>query len=80
MVDLGSIPELRPPGKGNGHPLQYSGLENPMDCIVRGVANSQTLTERLSLSPISEAIEQMDLISFVKVKMINPFENYLAIL
>ena len=51
-----------------------------MDCIVRGVANSQTLTERLSLSPISEAIEQMDLISFVKVKMINPFENYLAIL
>ena len=29
-------------------PLQYSGLENFMDCIVHGVAESDT-TERLSL-------------------------------
>ena len=30
--DLGSIPALgRPPGEGNGTPLQYSCLENPMD-------------------------------------------------
>ena len=30
--DLGSIPELRrSPGKGNGNPLQYSCLENPME-------------------------------------------------
>jgi len=30
--DLGSIPELeRTPGEGNGTPLQYSCLENPMD-------------------------------------------------
>ena len=30
--DPGSIPGLgRSPGKGNGHPLQYSCLENPMD-------------------------------------------------
>ena len=30
--DLGSIPVLgRSPGEGNGNPLQYSGLENPMD-------------------------------------------------
>ena len=31
--------------KGTGHPLQYSGLENSMDCmysIVHGVAKSQT--------------------------------------
>ena len=41
--DLGSIPELgRSPGEGNGYPLQYSGLENSMDCIVHGVAKSQT--------------------------------------
>ena len=41
--DLGSIPGLgRSPGKGNGYPLQYSGLENSMDCIVHGVAKSQT--------------------------------------
>ena len=30
--DLGSVPGLgRSPGEGNGNPLQYSGLENPMD-------------------------------------------------
>ena len=30
--DLGSIPGSgRSPGKGNGNPLQYSCLENPMD-------------------------------------------------
>ena len=30
--DLGSIPASgRSPGEGNGHPLQYSCLENPMD-------------------------------------------------
>ena len=30
--DLGSIPVLgRPPGEGNGYPLQYSDLENSMD-------------------------------------------------
>ena len=30
--DMGLIPGLgRSPGKGNGNPLQYFGLENPMD-------------------------------------------------
>jgi len=28
--------------EGKGCPLQYSGLENSMDCIVHGVAKSQT--------------------------------------
>ena len=41
--DLGLIPGLgRSPGEGNGYPLQYSGLENSMDCVVRGVAKSWT--------------------------------------
>ena len=32
VVDLSLIPELgRSPGEGNGNPLQYSCLENPMD-------------------------------------------------
>ena len=41
--DLGLIPRWgRFPGEGKGYPLQYSGLENSMDCIVHGVAKSQT--------------------------------------
>ena len=41
--DLGSIPGLgRSPGEGNSCPLQYSGLENPTDCIVHGVTKSRT--------------------------------------
>ena len=40
--DLGLIPGLeRSPGEGNGHPLQYSGLENSIDSIVHRVAKSQ---------------------------------------
>ena len=43
VVDLGSISGLgRSPGEGNGYQLQYSGLENPMDCIVHWVTKSQT--------------------------------------
>ena len=35
--DPGLTPGLgRSPGEGKGYPLQYSGLENPMDCIVCG--------------------------------------------
>ena len=41
--DLDLIPGLgRSPGEGNSYPLQYSGLENPMDCIVHGVAKKWT--------------------------------------
>ena len=37
--DLGLISGLgRSPGEGKGYPLQYSGLEKSMDCIVHGVA------------------------------------------
>ena len=46
--DLDSVPGSgRSPGEGNGNPLQYSCLENPMDgeawlATVHGVAKSQT--------------------------------------
>ena len=41
--DLGSTSGLeRSPGEGKGYPLQYSGLENSMVCIVHGVTKSQT--------------------------------------
>ena len=40
--DLGSIPGLgRSPGERKGFPLQYSGPENSMTCIIHGVAKSQ---------------------------------------
>ena len=32
----------RSPGEGKGYSLQYSGLENSMDCIVYWVAKSRT--------------------------------------
>ena len=46
--DSGPIPGSgRSPGEGNGYPLQYSGLENPMTrgawrATVRGVTNSHS--------------------------------------
>ena len=41
--DLGPILELgRSPREGKGYPLQYSGLNDAMDCIVHGVTKSQT--------------------------------------
>ena len=41
--DLGSIPGLgRSPGEGKSYSLQYSGLENLVDCIVHGVTKSWT--------------------------------------
>ena len=46
--DSGSTPELgRSPGEGNGNPLQYSCLGNPMDgrawwATVHGISKSQT--------------------------------------
>ena len=41
--DPGSIPGLgRSLGEGTGYSLQYSGLENSMDCIAHGVAKHGT--------------------------------------
>ena len=41
--DLDSIPGLgESPGEGKGYLLQYSGLENSMDCIVHGAAKGRT--------------------------------------
>ena len=53
--DLGVIPGLgRSPGEGNGNPLQYSCLENPMDigacwATAHGVSESDA-AEPLTLS------------------------------
>ena len=59
--DLGSIPGLgRFPEEGKGLPLQYSGLENSLNCIFHGVAKSRTQPSdfhfQLSLSPQYSAL------------------------
>ena len=40
--NMGSIAGLGTSREGKGYPLQYSGLENSMDCIVHGVTKSWT--------------------------------------
>ena len=48
------IPELgRSLREGKGYTLQYSGLENSMNCIVHGVAKSQTLLSDFHLLQIN---------------------------
>ena len=43
IKDIVLIPGLgRSPGEGNGNPLQYSCVENFMNCIAHGVTNSWT--------------------------------------
>ena len=52
--DLGLIPGLRgSPREGKGYPLQYSGLENSMDCIAHGVTKSWTRLSNFHLKKIS---------------------------
>ena len=48
--DLSSIPGLGRSGEGKGYPLQYSGLENSMDCRVHGVAKSRTRLNNFHIS------------------------------
>ena len=48
--DLGLMSGLgRSPGEGKGYRLQYSCLEKPMDCMVHGVAKSQTRLSEYTL-------------------------------
>ena len=56
---LGSVPGSgRSPGEGNGYAFQYSGLENPMDCIVYGVTRSQTQLSGFHFQRNSELVPE----------------------
>ena len=47
--DPGLVPGLgRSPAEGKGYSLQYSGLENSMDCIVHGGHKESNTTKQLS--------------------------------
>ena len=55
--DMGSIPGLgRSPGRGNGHPLQDSCLENPMDRGAWGATDHGVAKSRTQLSTHSNVI------------------------
>ena len=55
--DLGWVPGLgRSPGERNGYPLQYSGLENSMNCIVHGVAKSWTQLSDFHFHQVSRVL------------------------
>jgi len=63
--DLGSIPGSgRSPGEGNGNPLQYSCLENPMDggawwATVYGVAKSRTRLSDLTFTFLCQLFKSL---------------------
>ena len=68
--DAGLIPGLgRFPGEGNGYPLQYSCLENPMDrgtwqAVVHSVAKSWIRLKRLSMHAGARCCRRHFLVSF----------------
>ena len=58
--DPGSIPGLgRSAGEGKGYSLEYSGLENSMDCIVHGVAKSQTQLNDFHFTSLSIQVSEI---------------------
>ena len=65
------------PGEGNGNPLQYSCLENPMDGgawwdTVRGIAKSRT---RLSIYHVVRSLDSLN-----QMKMLHKLQNNIHIL
>ena len=69
--DTSLIPGLgRSPGEGNGNPLQYSCLENPMDrgawrATVHGVAKSRT---QLSTHSLTQARVPLPIIAWLSAQ------------
>ena len=55
------------------HPLQYSGLENSMDCIVNGVAKSQTQPSDFHFTSLHSNLKK----KFLHFLMISPLTNSL---
>ena len=80
--DMGSVPRSgRSPGEGNGNPLQYSCLENPMGkgalwATVHGVAKSQTQLSNYHIhyaySVFATLKQSIGMLSINKIKIQNP--------
>ena len=60
--DSSLIPGLgRCHGEGKDYPLQYSGLENSMDCMVHGVTKSQTQLSAFHFTSLSNYTSQISI-------------------
>ena len=63
--DLGSLPGLgRFPGEGNGNPLQYSSLGNPMDRGARQAPDPEVAEESNMMQPNDDSVLYSDFVSF----------------
>ena len=72
--DLGSIPGLgRSPGEGKCYPLRYSGLENSMDCIVHGVAESDLTNFQFHYHPYCSPTPKLRIICHLSSHMHSAF-------
>ena len=73
--DLVSIPGSgRPPGEGNGNPLQYPCLENPMfrgawQSTVHGVAKSWTRLSNFTITITKLRMKKMWFLIFVLIQL-----------
>ena len=71
--DLGSIPGFgRSPGEWNGYPLQYSDLENSMDCIVHGGLKKSYTTEQFSLTTGNSLNKRVNVHAFLSLLPLFP--------
>ena len=60
------VPGLRrSPKEGKGYPLQFSGLENSMDCIVHGVTKSWTRLSDFHLTSLVSSVQQSDCCTYI---------------
>ena len=58
--------------KGIGYTLQYSGLENSMNCLVRGVANSHTRLSDFHFHFITQNIKKIYLFIYLFMTVLGP--------
>ena len=72
--DLGLIPGLgRSPGEGNSYPLQYSGLENSMECIVHRVTKSRTRLSNFHFTSLT--CKEVRQLVYIYLKSMTLFEE-----
>jgi len=63
-------------GEKKGYPLQYSGLENSMDCIVHRVAKSQTQLSDFHFQDSQTYVSGYVLMLTVLIKLITNWDDF----